>query len=77
MRVELDYGIVQHYRSRVTNRMRPEPLQASPEIKVVTLIPARTFFADSVSPRWWELDVRAPVINELYASNILGHYLTF
>jgi len=52
MRVVLDYGIVRHCRSRVTNRMPLEPLQASPEIQVVTLNPARTFFAGPVSPSW-------------------------
>jgi hypothetical protein len=29
-----------------------EPLQASPEIQVVTLNPARAFFAGPVSPSW-------------------------
>jgi hypothetical protein len=52
MHVEFDYGIMHHCRSRVTNRMPLEPLQASPEIQVVTLNPARTFFADPVSPNW-------------------------
>jgi hypothetical protein len=28
------------------------PIQASPEIQVVTLNPARTFFVDPVSPNW-------------------------
>jgi transposase InsO family protein len=41
-----------HCRFRVTNRVSLEPLQASPEIQVVTLNPARTFFAGPVSPSW-------------------------
>jgi hypothetical protein len=54
MHVEFDYGIMHHCRSRVTNRMPLEPLQTSPEIQVVSLNPARTFFADPVSPNWAE-----------------------
>jgi len=50
MRVEFDYGIVPRCRFRVTNRIPLEPLQASPKIQVVTLNPARTFFAGPVSP---------------------------
>jgi hypothetical protein len=45
MRVEFDYRIMHHCRFRVTNRVSLERLQASPEIQVVTLNPARTFFA--------------------------------
>jgi hypothetical protein len=52
MRVEFDYGIMHHCRSRVTNRMLPEPIQTSPEIQAVTLNPARTFFAGPASPSW-------------------------
>jgi len=52
MGVEFDYRIMHHCRFRVTNRVSLEPLQASPEIQVVTLNPARTFFADPVSPSW-------------------------
>jgi len=52
MRVEFDYRIMHHCRFRVTNRVSLEPLQASPEIQVVTLNPARTFFAGPVSPSW-------------------------
>jgi hypothetical protein len=62
MHVEFDYGIMHHCRSRVTNRMPLEPLQASPEIQVVTLNPARTFFAGPVSPSRQELGVRLPLI---------------
>jgi hypothetical protein len=52
MHIEFDCGIMHHCRFRVTNRMPLEPLQTSPEIQVVTLNPARTFFADPVSPNW-------------------------
>jgi hypothetical protein len=47
MRVEFDYCIMHHCRFRVTNRVPLEPFQASPEIQVVTLNPARAFFASS------------------------------
>jgi hypothetical protein len=50
MHVEFDYCIMHHCRFRVTNRVSLGPLQASPEIQVVTLNPARTFFACPVSP---------------------------
>jgi hypothetical protein len=48
MGVEFDYRIMHHCRFRVTNRVSLEPLQVSPEIQVVTLDPARTFFAGPV-----------------------------
>jgi hypothetical protein len=47
---EFDYGIMHHCRFRVTNRVPLEPFQTSPEFQVVTLNPARTFFAGPVSP---------------------------
>jgi hypothetical protein len=50
MQVEFDYGIMHHCRFRVTDSMPLEPLQTSPEIQVVTLNPARTFFAGPMSP---------------------------
>jgi len=52
MRVEFDFCIMHRCRFRVTNRVSLEPFQASPEIQVVTLDTARTFFADLVSPSW-------------------------
>jgi len=62
MHIERDYSIVHLCRFRVTNCVSLEPLQASPEIQVVTLNPARTFFADPVSTSRQELGVRQPVI---------------
>jgi len=52
MHVEFDYRIMHHCRFRVANRVSLEPLQVSPEIQVVTLNPACTFFAGPVSPSW-------------------------
>jgi hypothetical protein len=52
MRVELDYCIMHHCRFRVANRVSLEPLQASPEIQVVTLNPARTFFFQIAHAPW-------------------------
>ena len=52
-----------------------EPFQTSPEIQVVTLNPARTFFAGPVSPSWQESGVRLPVIRVITRDLAVSQFL--